>query len=114
MASSVHLGMYFYLILGFCNIQLYSTSTVPSESWLPMMFIFEADTCCSFHIKKKKTRLLKVKLMLVGEVWRTAFDTQISQAMQNPFVSYMIAPNTPSAFIQTVHQEATIYHLFQT
>lgn len=52
---------------------------MPSESWLPMMFIFEADTCCSFHIKKKKkTRLLKVKLMLVGEVWRTACLTHKS------------------------------------
>lgn len=115
MASSVHLGMYFYLILGFCNIQLYSTSTVPSESWLPMMFIFEADTCCSFHIKKKTNKTTKSKIDVSR--WGLAnsvFDTQISQAMQNPFVSYMIAPNTPSAFIQTVHQEATIYHLFQT
>lgn len=115
MASSVHLGMYFYLILGFCNIQLYSTSTVPSESWLPMMFIFEADTCCSFHIKKNQNKTTKSKIDVSR--WGLAnsvFDTQISQAMQNPFVSYMIVPNTPSAFIQTVHQEATIYHLFQT
>ena len=85
------------------------------KAGFPWIFL-EADKCSSFNVlKKQRRRLAKNKLLLVGEVsMRTVcLRHKLANRCKVPSVSLVIVPNTPSAFIWILHQEAITYHCFQ-